>query len=279
LSPKTILICRLITLGAVDFKNLPMQDHPVATLASRVFSYNNRSMNLRHLAALALLLLAACGPDIAAINAANARAEAAVFRAEWAAGSAEAAATLALDSCYRVNRKVIRAEEAAEAAKDYIDGFAIWETLRKRPPERREPGTPKPGTVLPDGSIAATFLDSLAAPPDSWKESDTLDPRDREDDDHAEAVMNCHPELDSLPGFVGKTVSGDLIGQAKTKDGRDITVILVSIDDNDPKTGAATLKKAQAVAPAFVDGVQVEVMGHFEAVEAPGVWLLRGGSK
>ena len=66
---------------------------------------------------------------------------------------------------------------------------------------------------------------------------------------------------------------------AKTTDGRDITVILVSIDDTDPKTGAATLKKAQAIAPAFVGDVQVEVMGHFEAVATPGAWLLPGVSK
>ena len=111
------------------------------------------------------------------------------------------------------------------------------------------------------GSIAATLLDSLAAPPSSWKESDTLDPRDREDDDHATAVMICHPELDSLPGFVGKTIGGDLTGQAKTKDGRDITVIWITIDDTDPRNGAATLKKAQAMAPAFVRDVPVEVMG------------------
>ena len=198
---------------------------------------------------------------MAAINAANDRAETAAGRADLAAGSAEAAANLSFDSCYRINRKVIRAEESVQEAKGYIDDFAMWDVLRRKPPERREPGMPKPGTILPDGSMAASLLDSLAAPPSSWKESDTLDPRDREDDDHATAVMNCHPELDSLPGFAGKTIGGDPNGQAKTKDGRDITVIWITIDDTDPKNGAATLKRAQAMAPAFVDGVQVEVTG------------------
>ena len=236
-------------------------------------------MKLPHAAALTLVMLAACGPDVAAIRRANDRAEAAAGRAELAAGSAEAAANLSFDSCYRINRKVIRTEESVQEVKGYIDDFAMSDVLRRKPPERREPSMPKPGTILPDGSIAATLLDSLAAPPSSWKESDTLDPRDREDDDHATAVMNCHPELGSLPGFAGKTISNDLTGQAKTKDGRDVTVILVSIDDNVPKTGAATLKKAQAMAPAFVGDVPVEVMGHFEAVLAPGVYLMPGVSR
>ena len=206
---------------------------------------------------------------MAAINRANERAEAAARRAEVAANAADAEADLAFDSCYQINRKVIRVEESVGRVKEYVDNFGIWETARKLPPEPRDPSLPKPGTRLPDGSIAATFLDSLAASPNAWKESDTLDPRDREDNDHATAVMRCHPELDSIPGFASKCISGDLIGDAKTKDGRDLTVILIWINDTDLKSGAATLKKAQAMAPAFVGDVRVEVVGSgsFEAWE------------
>jgi len=59
--------------------------------------------------------------------------------------------------------------------------------------------------------------------------------------------------LDSLPGFAGKTIGGDLTWQAKTNDGLDITVIWITIDDTDPKNGAATLKKAhRRVAPMLI---------------------------
>jgi len=217
-------------------------------------------MKLRHAASFALVLLTACGPDMKAINAASARAEAAATRAERAAAVAEADATSTFQSCYRINRTVIKIRESADRAKDYVDRFAMWETLRK-PPQHPDSSAPKPGTKLSDGSVAATLLDALAVPPDAYDESKVTDPRDREDDDHAEALMNCHPELRNLPMFMGAVVGADCITGTKTKDGREPSVIMVEIDDTDPHQGAANLAKARAEAPAVLEDVPVSVYG------------------
>ncbi len=217
-------------------------------------------MKLRHVVALALVLSTACGPDMKAIDAANERAEAAAFRAETAASVAEAASAGTYNSCYRSNRTVISVEQSVNEVTEYIGRFEAWEILRKMP-QHREPSAPKPGTILPDGSIAATLLEALTVSPRAYDASKITDPRDREDDEHATAVMACHPELDSLPGFVGKSVGSDFIGNTKTKDGREATIIFITIDDTDKKNGAAILKHARETAPAMIDDVPVRVMG------------------
>ena len=82
--------------------------------------------------------------------------------------------------------------------------------------------------------------------------------------------MSPSPELDRLPGFDSKSVSGDLIRNGKTKDGCDLTVILITINDMDPKNGPAILKQAREMAPATVNDVPVELIGvsewEFEAI-------------
>jgi hypothetical protein len=195
-----------------------------------------------------------------AIHAASVRAEAAASRAEVAAATAEAAAGGAFKSCYRTNRTLIETARSLSNTKDYIDRFAMWEKIRKLP-QHRDPREPKPGTILPDGSMAATFLQALAVSPHAYDHSPAEDPRDREDDDHATAVMNCHPELRNLPMFMGAVVGADWTGGTKTKDGRDASVIMVEIDDTDPHKGAATLAKAHADAPAVLEDVPVSVYG------------------
>jgi hypothetical protein len=62
----------------------------------------------------------------------------------------------------------------------------------------------------------------------------------------ANAVMNRHPELKTLPGYLSEMVGGDFIDNVQSPDGSgDLTVIIVVIDDTDPNTGAATLAKAK----------------------------------
>jgi hypothetical protein len=214
-------------------------------------------VNLHRTAALALVLLAACGPDMTAINAASERAEADATRAERAAAAADADANRALNSCNEINTTIIKVRRSAERITHYVDRFAIWKTMGE-PALHRVQSVPKLETEY--GLITVTSSDPLA-PPDLWDEGAPRDPRDREDDDHAEVVMACHPELDRLPGYAGKCVSADLMGSGKTKDGRESTVILITIDDTDPKNGAAILKQAREMAPALVDDVPVQLIG------------------
>jgi hypothetical protein len=214
-------------------------------------------VNLHQTAALALVLLTACGPDMTTINAAGERAEAAATRAEIAAAAAEADANRAVNSCYEINTTIIKVRRSAERIAHYVDRFASWETMGE-PALHRVQSLPKLETEY--GLITVTSSDPLA-PPDLWDEGAPRDPRDRDDDDHAEAVMACHPELDSIPGYAGKCVSGDLMDNRKTKDGRDLTVILITIDDTDPKNGAAILKQAREMAPAMVGDVPVRLIG------------------
>jgi hypothetical protein len=226
--------------------------------------------SVRRISMLALLLLAACGPDMAAIDAANERAEAAASRAETAAAEAQLAADGAFKSCYRTNRILIRTERSLADTKDYIDRFGMWEELRKHPP-LPDPGAPKPGTMLPDGSIAATPLEALTVSPHAYDNSPATNPRDREDDDHANTLLSCYSGLGRLPNYTGAFAGGDGV---TTKDGRYAEFIFIQIDDTDPKNGAATLAEARAVAPRYIGDVPVKVVGESEwQVELlPGVY-------
>ena len=212
---------------------------------------------LRYMTALALVLLTGCGPDMTTINAASERAEAAATRAQIADAAADADANRALNTCYEINTTVIKVHRSAEHITHYVDRFAIWKTMGERALHQVQS---VPTLETECGLIAVTSSDPLA-PPDLWDEAAPRDPRDREDADHAEAVMACHPELDKLPGYAGKCVSADLMGSGKTKDGRELTVILITINDIDPKNGAAILKQAREMAPALVDDVPVELIG------------------
>ena len=66
-----------------------------------------------HAAALALVLLASCGPDLAAIDDANQRAQAAARRSEASAANAEQAAK-------RVERDAADAEDVGHRANDLM---------------------------------------------------------------------------------------------------------------------------------------------------------------
>jgi hypothetical protein len=229
-------------------------------------------MNLRWIAALALLVIG-CGPDMQVIDAANQGAEAAASRAEAAASAAETSADKAFQSCYRTNRILIRTEASLANTKDYIDRFGYWEKLRKHPP-RPEPGAPRPGTVLPDGSIAATPLEALTVSPHAYDNSPATDPRDRDDDDHANALLSCYSGLGRLPNYSGAFVEGDGV---TNKDGRYAEFIFIQIDDTDPKNGAATLAEARAAAPRYIGDVPVKVVGEsqWQVELLPGVYPTR----
>ena len=71
-------------------------------------------MKPHHSATLALIVLAACGPDIATINNANQRAERAAKRAQAAQLRAERSSALAEDA-------VKRTEEPAQEAQDVMN--------------------------------------------------------------------------------------------------------------------------------------------------------------
>ena len=101
-------------------------------------------MKFHHVAVLALLL-AGCVPDLAAIDAANDRAESAATRAEASAEIASRAATKASDSSIRVLNLAEAAEQSFKRANDAVsrmegsfDPAAIIGTGRPRH-HRRKP--------------------------------------------------------------------------------------------------------------------------------------------
>jgi hypothetical protein len=81
-------------------------------------------MKPRHAAALALLILASCGPDMTTINTATQRAEASAKRVEVSAAKAESAANQATISA---NEAVAAANLALDAVRRANDVEARWE--------------------------------------------------------------------------------------------------------------------------------------------------------
>jgi len=176
-------------------------------------------MLLRIAAALMFPLIAACAPETTSLEAITTRAEADATRAESAAAKAEASATRAFDSCYRANSTIIALRHSAEDLSDFCDRVTLGDDVVPEPPA----------------------------------DADTAD------EDHAEAVMECHPELNSIPGFEFEIVDQNLTKQ--TKDGRGESTIVVTVEDVGIPDGAATLQKARALARKSVDGVPVKVVG------------------
>ncbi len=91
-------------------------------------------MDLRHAAALALLILASCGPDIATIDRATRRAELAASRAEISAAKSESASQAAAAAAARAETASNVAEDSARRANDVISrmcsvGDPVWEHL------------------------------------------------------------------------------------------------------------------------------------------------------
>lgn len=80
-------------------------------------------MNLRHTAAVGLLLLASCATDMGTIDHATQRAENAAARAEVAARDAENSAQRASDAAARTERTVGDANDSARRANDIITRF------------------------------------------------------------------------------------------------------------------------------------------------------------
>jgi len=75
-------------------------------------------MNLRHAAALALILLMGCGSDMAAIDGATQRAKASARRAESAALEAEHASEIAKQAAIRMQQQAVSAQWSAIKAID-----------------------------------------------------------------------------------------------------------------------------------------------------------------
>lgn len=94
-----------------------------------------RRMKLRHAAALALLILASCGPDMATINSATERAERAAQRAEAAGSKAERAAELASAAANRTKSADFIEYKGGGAA--FSEGSAKWWAMRAQDVETR----------------------------------------------------------------------------------------------------------------------------------------------
>jgi hypothetical protein len=77
------------------------------------------SMNLRHVAALALVMLVGCGPDMTIVDTATQRAEASAKRAEISAAKAESAANRAAKSANEADAAANVASDAGARANDF----------------------------------------------------------------------------------------------------------------------------------------------------------------
>jgi len=75
-------------------------------------------MKSRHAAALALVMLAGCGPDTTIVNTATQRAEASAKRAETSAAKAESAANQAAKSANEADAAANVASDAVRRAND-----------------------------------------------------------------------------------------------------------------------------------------------------------------
>jgi hypothetical protein len=87
--------------------------------ASRRRMAEGFGMNRRHVAALALVILAGCGPDMTIINTATQRAEASAKRAEISAANAERAASQAAKSAEEADAAANAALDAVRRANDF----------------------------------------------------------------------------------------------------------------------------------------------------------------
>ena len=88
-------------------------------------------MKPRHAAALALVMLAGCTPDIAAINVATERSEAAANRAEKSAERTDRSASQAFDTSVRVLELEDSAEQSRKGAQDSVSRMeAFWANSR-----------------------------------------------------------------------------------------------------------------------------------------------------
>jgi hypothetical protein len=93
-------------------------------------------MKPRHAAALALVVLASCGPDMATINNANERAERAAKRAQAAQFQAERSAELAADALRRTMKSAdyIPSEGGGEAIGD---NSPLWSAIKAQNAQER----------------------------------------------------------------------------------------------------------------------------------------------
>jgi len=85
-------------------------------------------MKLHHAATLALVMFSACSPDMAVIDQATLRAEAAAARAEASAVSAEQSAELVNQAA----KKIARAAQDADDSVRRADAAALPERLPQR---------------------------------------------------------------------------------------------------------------------------------------------------
>jgi hypothetical protein len=88
-------------------------------------------MKHHSVAALALVLLASCGPDLAAIDHATREAEDAAARAENAATRAEGSATQASEAAARANRRVSDADDSVRRANDIASRFCAAKGIQE----------------------------------------------------------------------------------------------------------------------------------------------------